>query len=407
MIDLYYIRTTMLKGLNYIFIFFVLFSCGLRKNRNVSSENIADCVGAVHIFQTGTNTIDLPGTSGKKDEFSAYEVLKNINVLNSVWFSFIADYDGKFTLRADTEVNDLNLVVFQTDGRNICDDIASGKAEIKRMLIKEEHSSVWLTDRNIKNALYPIQMRKGDKINFVIFTKKKKRTRIKLYTELLPNVVEQIVSSSDNKTKIVDLTEDFSVYSTKIELKDLETNDPVIAKIQLTGVSGNEGTYKASDLLFTPNKSGVLKIECSQDGYFFINRKEEISQKADKTITIYMQRMLKGKSIQLEDIQFKPNSSELLPSAEPVLIRLREFLALNADIEIEIQGHVFEKGTSSSDGMAVSEARAKRVMKYLVESGISEKRLKAVGYGGTKPVFADPKTSSEEQANRRVEILIL
>ncbi len=408
MFYLSYLRMHMRKGYRIIFVlFFIFFSCALGKDKGIYQVNIADCTGAVQLFQTGTSVIDLPGNAGKKDEFKSYEVLKNVPVINSVWFTFIADYDGRFTLRADTESNDLNLVVFQTDGKDLCTDIESGKAEIKRMLIKENYPSVWLTDRNIKNALYPIQLRKGDKISFVIFTKKKKKTRISLYIELLPNVVEQIVASSDNKTKIVDLTDDFSPNKTVIEIRDVESNEPVISNIRLSGISEVTGNYKASDLIFPPEKSGTLRIECDQKGYFFVGRQEFIQARTDKTITIYLQRISKGKSLQLEDIQFKPGSSELLSSAEPVLIRLREFLALNADMQIEIQGHVYEQGKPTSDGMAVSEARAKRVMQYLVNYGIDSKRMKAVGYGGTKPAFSNPKTAAEEQMNRRVEILIL
>jgi outer membrane protein OmpA-like peptidoglycan-associated protein len=397
----------MLKGLNFFILLVVFFSCAVGKGKEVVSVNIADCSGAIQLTQSGTSVVDFPGTSGNTDEFSAYPVLKSVAVANCAWFSFIADYDGKFTLRADTEINDLNLVVFQTDGKDICEDISTGKAEIKRMLIKEEYPSVFLTNRNITNALYPIQLRKGDKINFIIFTRKKKKTRIKLFVELLPDVIDQIVNSSDNKSKIVDLTSEFTVNKTRIAIRDVESLDPVIANIRLSGLQDLAGAYKASDLIFQPDKSGTLKIECNQEGYFFVDRKEDVNPKEDKTITIYFQRMVKGTSMQLEEIEFKPNSSELLPSAEPVLIRLREFLALNAELNVEIQGHVFEKGKTTSDGMAVSEARAKRVMAYLVSYGIDPKRLQAVGYGGTKPVYSSPKTSKEEQANRRVEIKIL
>lgn len=397
----------MLKSLHIFLLLVVFFSCAVGKGKEIVSENIADCSGAIQLIQPGSSVVDMPGSAGKVDEFKAYEALKGVVVANCVWFSFIAEYDGKFTLRADTEVNDLNLVVFQTDGKDICEDITSGKAEIKRMLIKEEYPSVFLTDRNIKNALYPIQMRKGDKITFVIFTKKKKKTQFKMYIELLPNIVEQIVASSDNKTKIVDLTEEFSANKTRVEIRDVDSQDPVIANIRISGMNNLNGQYKASDLIFQPEKSGLIKLECNQEGYFFVDRSEEVNPKVDRTIKIYFQRMEKGKSIQLEEIQFKTNSSEFLPSAEASLIRLREFLALNASVQVEIQGHVFEKGTTSADGLALSEARAKRVMKYLVNFGIDPKRMTAVGYGGTKPVYENPQKSSEEQANRRVEIKIL
>ncbi len=397
----------MLKELNFFLLLIVFLSCGVGKGGGVVTEHIADCDGAINLFQAGNSIIDLPGTTGKKNEFSAYQVLKNIPVVNEVWFSFIADYDGKFLLRADTEVNDLNLVAFQSEGKNICTDIYSGKAEIVRMLIKEEYPSVWLTERNIKNALYPIQMQKGDKIEFVIFTKKKKKTRIKLYVELLPNVIEHIVNSSDNKSKVVDLTDDFSSNKTRIEIRDVQNGDPVVSNIRLKGIENVAGQYKASDLIFHPDKAGEIRIECDQTGYFYVDRTEDVNPKNDKTIKVFFQRIEKGSSMQLEEIEFKPNSSELLPSAEPILVRLREFLALNADINVEIQGHVFEKGKSTSDGMAMSEARAKRVKNYLVESGIEESRMKPVGYGGTKPVYANPQKASEEQANRRVEVKIL
>ncbi len=408
MINLSYLRVTMLKGYKiiYLLLLFTL-SCALGKDKGIYQVNIADCDGAVQLFQSGTSVIDLSGDAGKKNEFKAYEVLKNVPVVNSVWFTFIAEYDGKFTMRADTEVNDLNLVVFQSDGKNLCGDIESGRAEIKRMLIKEDYPAVWLTDRNIKNALYPIHLRKGDKISFVIFTKKKKKTRISLTFEHLPSFVEQIFIASDNKIKIVDLTDEFSVFKTKIEVRDVETSEPVISNLKLSGISELDGNYKASDLFLPADKSGLLKIECGQSGYFFVDRRESIQARTDQTFVIYLQQIKKGKSLQLEEIQFKPNSSELLASAEPVLVRLREFLALNADIEIEIQGHVYEQGKPSSDGQLVSEARAKRVMQYLINYGISPKRMKAVGYGGTKPIFPNAKKSEEEQANRRVEILIL
>ena len=76
-------------------------------------------------------------------------------------------------------------------------------------------------------------------------------------------------------------------------------------------------------------------------------------------------------------------------------------------LNIEIQGHVYEPGEDNSfSGQKMSEARAKRIMKYLTDHGISKERLTAIGYGNTAPIYKNPKTYSEEQANRRVEILI-
>ncbi len=385
----------------------LLFACGTGRLKPITSENMADCDGALPILQSGTSSIELPGTAGKKDEFKAYTALSGLEIANSVWFSFVAEYDGRFNLKVETESGDLNLVVFQTDGKDICGDIESGKAEIKRMLVRESSPIVWLVDRDIKNGLRSLSLRKGDKIHFVIFTRKSKKTKINMDVELVPNNVEQIYKPSDNKTKLVDLTDDSKANVSSIELRDVETGDPVIALIHLFGIKGMDIKEKASDLLFKPTQSGIISIECSVEGYFFVDRKEEISTDNEKKIVIKLQQLKKGKSIQLEEIQFKPSTSEFLPSAEPILLRLREFMGLNAKIQIEIQGHVYEPNETTSAGQKMSEDRAKQVMNYLINSGISKKRMKAVGYGGTKPIYPNPMRKEEEQANRRVEILIM
>jgi outer membrane protein OmpA-like peptidoglycan-associated protein len=46
------------------------------------------------------------------------------------------------------------------------------------------------------------------------------------------------------------------------------------------------------------------------------------------------------------------------------------------------------------------------VEKYLVENGISANRLFPVGFGDSKPVYANPQNEKQKEANRRVEILI-
>jgi hypothetical protein len=45
-------------------------------------------------------------------------------------------------------------------------------------------------------------------------------------------------------------------------------------------------------------------------------------------------------------------------------------------------------------------------MDFLIESGIDSKRLTAIGFGNSKPVYLDPKDALQKEANRRVEILI-
>lgn len=147
-------------------------------------------------------------------------------------------------------------------------------------------------------------------------------------------------------------------------------------------------------------------IKCDAEGYFFDDRIESVSSFEDQEIIIHLERISSGKSIQIEEIEFTPGTSEITKSSEPKLRRLKDFLALNSEMSIEIQGHVFAVGDNSFAGQKISEARAKRVLKYLTDNGIDKNRLVAVGYGNTRPIYPEPKFSYEEQANRRVEVLI-
>jgi flagellar motor protein MotB len=70
--------------------------------------------------------------------------------------------------------------------------------------------------------------------------------------------------------------------------------------------------------------------------------------------------------------------------------------------------------TNKADGLDydtneknLSEARAKAIYDYLVAKGISENRLSYKGFGHSRPKELIEDTPQKEQANRRVEIMIL
>ena len=85
---------------------------------------------------------------------------------------------------------------------------------------------------------------------------------------------------------------------------------------------------------------------------------------------------------------------------------LRDFMVLNENISIEIQGHVNDDGGNSLSSKRLSKKRAKKIMEYLIQSGVDPERMSAVGMGNTMPVYANPETDEQKEANRRVEIKI-
>jgi outer membrane protein OmpA-like peptidoglycan-associated protein len=74
------------------------------------------------------------------------------------------------------------------------------------------------------------------------------------------------------------------------------------------------------------------------------------------------------------------------------------------DLNVVIEGHTDITGTDAYNNK-LSQQRANAVMKYMVENGINANRIKAQGFGKSKPI-ASNKTKEGRQKNRRVEAAV-
>ena len=76
---------------------------------------------------------------------------------------------------------------------------------------------------------------------------------------------------------------------------------------------------------------------------------------------------------------------------------------------IEVEGHTDNRAIETAaypSNWELSAARASRVVRLLVASGIEEKRLLAIGHGANRPVASNDTTQGRLR-NRRVEIQVL
>ena len=363
------------------------------------SSNLSACTGAVNIFDNGQ--FNLQFTAKKDIDFiESYPSLAQVGKDNQIWCSFIANAAGTLFFKANIDKDYLQMVVFSQEVDDICGEIEKGLAEIKRLHISKEYKQVGLDTTVSNNVMYALKLRQGEKIHVLFSTAAEKKNSLQLDWNFKP---EKVVEKS---VKIVDKRNDDFAPSFSILIRDGDNKTPLVASIEILNSKQVDAVYRASDLLFNLERKCEISLLCKIDGYFFDERLIDVNPFEDQVVTVYMNRVSSGKSLKIEDIQFKPGTSEIVTSSEPKLNRLKDFLALNATLNIEIQGHVFEIGDNSTMGQKISEARAKRILKYLVDHGIDKDRLEAVGYGNTKPVFEEPKLFAEEQANRRVEILI-
>lgn len=144
-----------------------------------------------------------------------------------------------------------------------------------------------------------------------------------------------------------------------------------------------------------PNKGKPLDLEVRQRAAQFsenMKKAVESTNEADKTLT-------------LQNINFETGSATLTADSRYELDNLVTALNAYPNITIEVAGHTDNTGDPAAN-MTLSSSRAASVVRYLTERGISESRLRAKGYGDTKPLA--PNDSEENRAkNRRTEFTIL
>ena len=120
-------------------------------------------------------------------------------------------------------------------------------------------------------------------------------------------------------------------------------------------------------------------------------------------------------AILLDNVFFDLNKADLLPVSFVELNKLKDFLNQNPTYVIELSGHTDTRGDEKLN-LTLSQSRAKSVVDYLVQQGISASRLVAKGYGETKPNISDAdiekmKTTQEQEKahakNRRTEFKVI
>jgi len=124
----------------------------------------------------------------------------------------------------------------------------------------------------------------------------------------------------------------------------------------------------------------------------------------ESNLEIGLQPVRAGASFSVRNFLFDFDSDKLRPESAPELARLSAFMKEHPNIKIIIEGHTDDVGDENYN-QALSERRAKAVMEALAGMGVKRSRMKAVGYGETKPLVPND-TEENRQLNRRVEIVI-
>jgi outer membrane protein OmpA-like peptidoglycan-associated protein len=352
--------------------------------------SISDCAGSVNIIESGTYTLQFIGGQGSDSKtFSTYT--KDSISKNLIWAYY--ETEGHGTITISVKQNAMSLFCFETTLDDPCSEVSKGNAT--KLVYKSvgDTSKVWTFNVEEK------------RIYLFAFAAKEKSTETLSFdfTYILRD--KNGVEIKDEKT--VDLREKEAPTYTYIKIQNIRTKKPVIVNLSITGSKDVDGFYQASDIYLTLKKGNKSLIKTDIKGYFSKDLEYKFNPGKTDTILIELEPLTIGAIAQFEEIEFQRGTSTILKGSEKKLKRLVDFMALNAQVSIEIQGHVNDKSKKNkTSSVRLSRKRAKRVMKFLVHNGIHPSRMTAVGYGNSKPIYPDPKKAFEEQANRRVEIVV-
>mgnify|MGYP003583192188 CR=1 FL=1 len=189
-----------------------------------------------------------------------------------------------------------------------------------------------------------------------------------------------------------------------------------------TGKLLKEVTTDAQGKLSVENlKSTSLKLSISKDGYTASDITAENSTANTEELLVDNGKLklkaLEKEKVIVEDgiatfnnILFGFNSDVLEGSSSDELDAMAAYLSKNEGLKVEIGAHTDGKGSVAYNN-TLSTKRAKAVVKYLTDAGISSSRLSYKGYGKSQlkydEVNADGSDNEENRAkNRRVEMKI-
>jgi outer membrane protein OmpA-like peptidoglycan-associated protein len=197
-------------------------------------------------------------------------------------------------------------------------------------------------------------------------------------------------------------------------------NDATVELYSKDRVTGERFLIKT--LQSDPNGNYDVKLEAGNDYQLLVRKDGYLSNSYDfSTKTITTSQVLE-KDIPLESIPKEPiripnvryefDKSEILEASKIALdTTVLRLMLDNPQIIVEIASHTDSKGNDSYN-MKLSQKRAESVVSYLISKGVASERLKAKGYGETKPVAPnenpDGSDNPENRAlNRRTDFKIV
>ena len=183
-----------------------------------------------------------------------------------------------------------------------------------------------------------------------------------------------------------------------VALRDAEQTLVQVEQAQREGLDDDEIDHLA---YLAEQKAAIAQAQAIEQ------RSQKELQRSQKELMqqLRAKQTAQGLVVTLEDVLFEVNGADLQPGAQPQLLRLVEFLKLNPDRKVLIEGYTDSIG-SSEYNLQLSLLRAELAQSFLVGNGLPADRITAIGYGETRSEAPNDSATGRQQ-NRRVEVVIL
>ncbi|MDR0550671.1 MAG: OmpA family protein [Spirochaetaceae bacterium] len=132
---------------------------------------------------------------------------------------------------------------------------------------------------------------------------------------------------------------------------------------------------------------------------------EGLSPTLDAVSGVEVSKVEQGVRLTIKDLQFKPNSAEMLEGDAVRLDAIAASLSQIPERSFLVEGHTAAAGSTEGDE-ELSLARAKCIVDELTARGIDAARFIYKGWGSARPT-ANNATEEGRKLNRRVEITII
>lgn len=201
-----------------------------------------------------------------------------------------------------------------------------------------------------------------------------------------------------------------------VNIIDAQSKAPLAVKVRMQGVNDNvivgstpveAGVY---EFRITSAAAKDYRLSIEKEGYVFHNQNVKIegATENEKTLTrtIELRKLSVGTTSILRNIYFDYDRASFKTESYSELNKLEVMLRQNSRIKIEISGHTDSYGHWQYN-RTLSQKRAEAVKDFLTKKGIDPRRVKAVGYGESKPLATNDDEEEGRELNRRVEFKVL